>query len=176
MAKESKEFMARMDGMSYALRIAKEKGIEELEKDLKMRNFMKASTNYSKDEIKRFWNFISENCYNNMLTAVAVSLHECFGFGKDRLRKFKGYFDKIVCDTQNLDYMGEHYVKLEDLAIEMNEKFDLGINVDSVSACQDIKDEKTGSNYHYAKVERMVEEMREAGFSDAATWVEKKVK
>ena len=118
MAKESKEFMARMDGMSYALRIAKEKGIEELEKDLKMRNFMKASTNYSKDEIKHFWNFISENCYNNMLTAVAVSLHECFGFGKDRLRKFKGYFDKIVCDTQNLDYMGEHYVKLEDFAIE----------------------------------------------------------
>ena len=58
MAKESKEFMARMDGMSYALRIAKEKGIEELEKDLKMRNFMKASTNYSKDEIKHFWNFI----------------------------------------------------------------------------------------------------------------------
>lgn len=38
MAKINKEEAARREGMSYALRIAKEQGIDALEEDLKMRN------------------------------------------------------------------------------------------------------------------------------------------
>lgn len=41
MAKLSKEEMARREGMAYALRIAKEKGIDALEEDLKMRTTFK---------------------------------------------------------------------------------------------------------------------------------------
>lgn len=38
MAKLSKEELARMEGMSYALKIAKEKGIEGLKEELKFRH------------------------------------------------------------------------------------------------------------------------------------------
>ena len=41
MAKITKEFQWRMEGMVAAYKIVEEKGIEELKKELKMRNFLK---------------------------------------------------------------------------------------------------------------------------------------
>ena len=38
MARMSKEEQARREGMAYALRLAREKGLDALEADLKMRN------------------------------------------------------------------------------------------------------------------------------------------
>lgn len=129
MAKD-KNYEARMQGMDYALRIVKEKGIDGLEKEIKMRTQTIAPLVYSRKEVDHFWNYISMCNFNNIMTASVYTLHECFGFGKDRLKKFENHFGKLVKETEDLDYLGEHYVRLEDFAIEMNEKFDLpnGIN------------------------------------------------
>lgn len=52
MAKISKEEQARREGMAYALRIAKEKGIKELEKDLQMRRIFDLPVALNKSDLK----------------------------------------------------------------------------------------------------------------------------
>ena len=54
MAKLSKEEMARREGMAYALRLAKEKGIDALEEDLKMRNAIDLPLRVSKADLDKF--------------------------------------------------------------------------------------------------------------------------
>ena len=54
MARMSKEEQARREGMAYALRIAKEKGIEALEEDLKMRNVIDLPCRVSKADLSKF--------------------------------------------------------------------------------------------------------------------------
>ena len=51
MAKISKEEQARREGMAYALRLAKEKGIDALEEDLKMRNAIDLPLRVSKADL-----------------------------------------------------------------------------------------------------------------------------
>ena len=53
--KWKEEEKARREGMSYALRIAKEKGIEELEKDLNMRKVVDLPIPVSKKRIRRMY-------------------------------------------------------------------------------------------------------------------------
>ena len=49
------EEKARREGMSYALKIAREKGIEELEKDLNMRKVVDLPIPVSKKRIRRMY-------------------------------------------------------------------------------------------------------------------------
>ena len=51
MSSRNKEMQARTEGMAYALRIAKEKGIEELEKEIKFRNLTGISLNLSRKDL-----------------------------------------------------------------------------------------------------------------------------
>ena len=50
----SKEEQARREGMAYALRLAKEKGIDALEEDLKMRNAIDLPLRVSKADLDKF--------------------------------------------------------------------------------------------------------------------------
>lgn len=54
MAKLSKEEIAKREGMAYALRLAKEKGIDELEKDLQMRNCHNIPVGLSQKQLNDF--------------------------------------------------------------------------------------------------------------------------
>lgn len=169
-----KLYEARMQGMLYAYNKAKEEGIEALSRDIKKRNITKMTLTASERDMDYCFNQLSKNLYNNSLTAVAYTLHDSFGFGKKRLHEFKKAFDKTVEATYDLDYIGEHYVRLEDYAIEMNEKYDLGINAANVAVCQDLHD-KDDPRYRMCKVERVIEELRAAGFKDAAEFIDKKL-
>ena len=51
MSSINKEMQARTEGMTYALRIAKEKGLEELEKEIKFRNLTGISLNLSRKDL-----------------------------------------------------------------------------------------------------------------------------
>lgn len=174
MAKD-KIMIAREEGMMYALRVAKEKGVEGLEADIKRRGLTNAPIKYSKKEIDDFWSFMCENCYSNTIACAGYTLHEIFGFGGKRLKRFMQAFNKFVQDTQDLDWLGEHYVKISDYALMMNERYGLDISVERIDACTDLQDETDSSNFHYLKAERLIEEMKEAGLKDAAEWLERKV-
>lgn len=174
MAKVSKEFEWRMQGMLYAHKIAKEQGVEALEEDIRTRNFLRAPLNISKKEIDQFKVFLSENLYHTMLTVTLMVLHDHLGFAKKRLLDFKEKFDAMTETIFDFDQVGQHYVTLEDYAVYLNEKADLGLDVARIANCQETCSyEKEWRNM--ANVDNLIGSLKEAGFEDAAEWLQKKV-
>ena len=169
-----KFYEARIYGYIAACQKAKEEGIEALERDIKKRNILKADLNVKEKDMDELFNELSKNMYNNTMTAVAWTLHTVYGFGKKRIVEFKKNFDKTVQYTFDLDYLGGHFVKLEDFAVELNEKYDLGIDITRVAYCQDKHDEGD-EDFRMCKIDRVLQELRENGFADAAVFIEGKL-
>lgn len=174
MAKRDKDYENRMAGYIAAYNIAKTEGIEALEKELRMRNVLKVDVGVSGRKMKECFKEAALGVYCNIITGAAWTLHEHYGFGKKRILEFKEWFDRTIQDTLDLDYLGEHYVRLEDFALELNEKYDLGIDCIRLAACEEIGDEKK-PNYRMCKIDRVLEELRRAGFEEAAGFLEKKL-
>ena len=84
----NKEEQARMEGMAQALRIAKAKGIDGLEADLKMRNITGLPCAISRAAMDECIMNIKYNVVDTFTILVAYTLHEKFGFGKTRLNRF----------------------------------------------------------------------------------------
>ncbi|MEQ2578367.1 hypothetical protein [Hominiventricola aquisgranensis] len=84
----NKEEQARMEGMAQALRIAKAKGIDGLEADLKMRNITGLPCAVSRAAMDECIMNIKYNVIDTFTILVAYTLHEKFGFGKTRLNRF----------------------------------------------------------------------------------------
>lgn len=84
----NKEEQARMEGMAQALRIAKTKGIDGLEADLKMRNITGLPCAISRAAMDECIMNIKYNVIDTFTILVAYTLHEKFGFGKTRLNRF----------------------------------------------------------------------------------------
>lgn len=81
------EEKARREGMSYALKIAKEKGIEELEKDLKMRKVVDLPIPVSKKALEECINNIKNNTVDTFVILMISTLHDEFGFGEKRIQR-----------------------------------------------------------------------------------------
>ena len=174
MAKRDKDYENRMAGYIGAFNKAKNEGLEALERDIKMRNLLKVDINIPEKKMREYFDEISNNLYANTMTAVAWTLHDKFGFGRKRIKEFKQCFDKTVMYTVDLDYLGEHYVKLEDFAIELNKMYDLGIDYTRVAVCQDVHDEED-PNYRMCKIDRVLQELRSGGYEKAAEFIESKL-
>lgn len=84
----NKEEQARMEGMAQALRIAKTKGIDGLEADLKMRNITGLPCAVSRAAMDECIMNIKYNVVDTFTILVAYTLHEKFGFGRERLGRF----------------------------------------------------------------------------------------
>ena len=163
-----------MEGMVTAFKIASEKGLEGLKKELQMRNYLKVDIWAKKGEVEQLHRTVSENVYMSMLSTVMYILHDTFGFGKKRLDQMKLEFDKKVKNIEDLDWMGEHYVRFEDYGIYLNEKYGYEFDVDRIAALQDIQDEQD-KRVKRCDVGQVIEELRNNGFEDAAVWLEEKV-
>ena len=175
MKKSSKEFEARMQGMLYAHKIAKERGLDELEKEIKLRGILKLDIWADKKEVDELYDTLSTNLYQHMLATVMYSLNREFGFGKDRLMRFKREFDRNVKMLMKLDWMGEHYTTFEDWGIELNQKFGLDFNVERMAALRDAQDKKSDTYKRLDKV-TVINRLKEAGYVDAAEFLEEKMR
>ena len=129
---------------------------------------------YSKGQIDGWWDELSTNLYATMTTVAGMVLREHFGFGKQRLLKFRNEFQNTTKSALDLDYLGSHYVTLEDYANELNEQFDMGIDVSRVRNCQGSYDD-TDAKFRTVKLDKVLEELKAGGFEDAAQFLEKKV-
>lgn len=167
-------YEARMQGMIYAFNKAKEEGIEALERDMKKRNLLKLPLTMTESQMDEIYENLTANIYNNMLSIALFVLHDSFQFGKIRIRRFKDAFDKLTLDTVDLDYLGQHYVRFEDFALEMNERYDTGIDISRVAAMTTVIDAKR-PDYHYCHVDTVLKNLREGGFEDAAVFIENKL-
>ena len=83
MMSRNKEERARMEGMAQALRIAKAKGVEGLEEELRMRNIVDLPC-----AVNECITQINNNTVDTVTILSAYILHEKFGFGRTRLDRF----------------------------------------------------------------------------------------
>lgn len=98
MAKINKEEQWRREGMAYALKVAKERGIEGLEEEIKYRNISLVPIAVSKEKMDECVNNIKMNTIDTMLILSASTLRDEFGFGKDRIARFIERFNlKAEC-------------------------------------------------------------------------------
>lgn len=95
---DKKYEQARREGMAYALRIAKEKGIDGLEEELKYRNCTEMPIGISRYECEEVTAAVKHNCIDTCLILAASTLHDEFDFGKTRILRFRDRFNnKAEC-------------------------------------------------------------------------------
>lgn len=169
-----KEFEARMQGMVYACQLAQKQGVDALVKEVQKRGVTKVGITASDKQLNDMWGALSDNIGQNMLTTVAWVLHDTFGFGQKRLQQFMAEFDKATSNLMSLDYMGEHYVTLEDYAVELNQKYDLGLDVIKATLTTDMADKQDARVGNVDKVTGIINALRLAGYEDAAAYLESK--
>ena len=128
MAKLSKEEMARREGMAYALKVAKEKGISGLEAELIMRNALNLPLRISQKDMKTFSNNVKMNTIDTVMVLMAVTLHDEFVSGPKRVQRAINRLQfKADCVTENYSTMQEqiNIIKEElniNLGIRKNDK------------------------------------------------------
>lgn len=174
MAKRDKEYEIRMQTMVYCCNLVEDEGIETLKADIKRRGLTKLPLAIKSSKIDELILSIKENLKNNLLYMVAWVMHSDYGFGKKRLTELMNNLNKAIEYAFDLDYLGEHYVRLEDYAIELKEKFGFDIDIDKIASATAIFDEKD-PRYRVPRIERIIEELKNAGFEDAAVFLEKKL-
>ena len=105
---KSKEEQARREGMSYALRYAREHGLDALELDLKKRGAYNIPVRIDDKALQEFTDNAKNMMLDTILILASVTLHDEFGFGKKRLEQFKKRFNfKAEC-------IGEDYTDWQD--------------------------------------------------------------
>ena len=123
MARLDKEEIARRSGMMYALKIAKEKGIEGLEEEIKYRNITEIPIAIKRDKLNECIENIKLNTIDTILVLSAVTLRDEFGFGKERLARFIERFNlKTDC------LVGE-YCTWDDLRQNLEEECGIKLSI-----------------------------------------------
>ena len=122
MARIDKEEQARREGMAYALRIAKEKGIDALEEDLKMRNAIGIPVGVDRKALNQFTENVKFNTVDTMVILMAVTLHDEFGFGEKRVqRAIDRFMFKANClDEDYTTWQEQIEILKEELGIELS--------------------------------------------------------
>lgn len=92
MSKLDQYMQGRTEGMEFALRLAKDKGIEELEKEVRFRNRKGVSLNLTRQELAAGSQNIKNMTFDTMLAMSLMVLRDEFDFGKKRLERFKDRF------------------------------------------------------------------------------------
>lgn len=169
MGKVDKRMQDRISGMIYARDIAKTKGIEELEKDIKMRGMTYLQLEIKKETVDKIITSIATRMFNSYIVAVYKVLNEHFGFGKDRLHRFKKEFDEVCKDISTVDCYGDLLYTFGDYANIYNEKYDLNIDLDKVDEvdCMNRRSYGTvGVDVHSIEIL-----LHENGFDDASKFL-----
>ena len=127
MARLTIEDKWRREGMSYALRVAEEKGIDGLREDLKLRCAINLPIPVDEKLLNEFAYDIKDNVVNSMLILMAATLHDEFGFGEKRVQRA---VDRLLFKASCLtgDYVTWNDI-IEDIKQELN--IELEINYEN---------------------------------------------
>lgn len=158
----------RNEGMEYALRIARDQGIDVLAEEVKKRGYYRCTVKFTPEELNMSEQNISDRIYNNMLTIWYAVFRDKLGFGGKRLTQLKQWYDEKVYGVALKDDMGHHWARFEDYAREANEMFGLGIDLDRILETQGIQDERDIYDGTWIRADTAVERLKELGFEDAA--------
>lgn len=118
--------------MVYALRIAKEQGIEALEKEVWMRNGRFIPLELTREKQVEVSMTLASRIVNTYSTMTMATLHDSFGFGKKRLQEFIRQFNEKCEVVDVLDPYGEHYATISDYAKWLEEEYDIHIDLEAI--------------------------------------------
>ena len=134
--KLNKEEQARREGMAYALKIAREKGIDGLEEELKFRNCTRLPIGVKRSACDEAIGRIKEQTCDTFLILTIATLNDEFGFGQKRAQQFIDRFEfKAVC-------LGEGYCTWEDHVKAIKDELKLELRLRLFN--QDVKAQEVG--------------------------------
>lgn len=124
---------ARREGMGYALKIAREKGLEGLEKEVSFRNISHVSITIPEAAFEEIIRRTKHQCIDTILLLSSLVLHDEFDFGTKRLARFVDRFNiKADCIAEDYTTWQEQLKIMEDeckikLGIRFNDE-DVNVN------------------------------------------------
>ncbi len=86
----------REDGLSLALRIAKEGGIEALEKEIRFRGITGIHTSLASKDLDKASEQIKEITLDTFTVMSVAVLHDEFGFGEKRCQRYMDGINKAA--------------------------------------------------------------------------------
>lgn len=123
MGKLDKYMQGRTEGMEFSLRLVKDKGIEELEKEVKFRNRTGVSLNLTRQELAAGSQNIKNMTFDTMLAMSLMVLRDEFDFGKKRLERFKDRF------TQKATSLADDYCTWLDIIDTIKEETGIDLEI-----------------------------------------------
>lgn len=114
---------ASRQGMVYALRIVKEKGIEGLEEEIKMRNITRAPIAVPRKALDEVVDKIAAQTMDTFLVLTIHTLNDEFGFGQKRCQRFT---DRFMSKTECLE---EGYVVWNDITEVLKRELNLDLDI-----------------------------------------------
>ena len=108
MAKIDREAIAKLDGMDYATRRIKQLGMEEWEKELRNRNQSGMTLPLDNKQIQKELMKHQSAVLEFSLILALATLHDEFGFGEKRAKRFRDLY------MTGVDYINNGYAYIED--------------------------------------------------------------
>ena len=116
----------RNEGMQFALRIAKERGIEALEKEAKFRQVTNLPSDVKMESARKAFTQIRENTADLVMAMTLATLRDEFGFGAKRLQRYIERFEgKMVC-------INEDYVTWMDIVDNIEEETGVKLSINAL--------------------------------------------
>lgn len=113
----------REDGLNLAYRIAREGGIEALEKELKFRNVTGIHTSLAAKDLNKASEKIKEMTLDTFTILGIAVLHDEFGFGEKRCQRF---MDRMILKA---DCIIEDLATWEDYINAIKEELNLKLEI-----------------------------------------------
>lgn len=167
-----KEEKWRNEGAAYALRVAKEKGVEYLEQDLRRRGALGISVILPEKTVEELYDMLAKRIMNTMKTVAMWVLYAEHGWRSVRLQRFEKQMDEHSEDCMSYDRFGNNYVTLSDMAKTMQDT--CGIHPD-METLETIERENKQAHGKFVSLEVVIEVLEETGHKDLAEALAKKI-
>ena len=116
----------RNEGMQFALRIAKERGIEALEKEAKFRQVTNLPSDIKMESARKAFTQIRENTADLVMAMTLATLRDEFGFGAKRLQRYIERFEG------KMDCINEDYVTWMDIVDNIEEETGVKLSINAL--------------------------------------------
>ena len=113
----------REDGLSLALRIAREGGVEALEKEVRFRNISGIHTSLAAKDLDKASEKIKEMTLDTFTIIGIAALHDTFGFGEKRCQR---WMDKVM---EGADYLVNGLATWPDYISAIKEEIGLDLRI-----------------------------------------------
>ena len=113
----------REDGLSLALRITRDGGVEALEKEVRFRNISGIHTSLATKDLDKASEKIKEMTLDTFTIIGIAALHDAFGFGEKRCQR---WMDKVM---EGADYLANGLATWEDYINEIKEQLNITLDI-----------------------------------------------